>query len=370
MTTTTQPMLTLIGVTKRYGQATVALADIHLEVYAGEILCVLGPSGCGKTTLLRVIAGLEDADTGQILLKGQDLRELPVHRRHFGFMFQDFALFPHKSVAENIAFGLRMARRPAAEIQRRVAEMLDLVNLEGYGERSIFELSGGERQRVALARSLAPNPRLLMLDEPLGNLDQSLRDALMVELRSILTRVGVTALYVTHDQEEAFALADRVVVMNRGRIEQVGRPEAVYTHPASPFVARFLGFRNLIPATLEQPGNGRLRTPLGELPAPPDAAGRAAGSYTLLIRPEAARWPGQGELPGSFRLEGKLTRRSFRGSHYGIELEVAGSQGMERLHFELPAYSLSSDGGEPVLRLPDPGASIELAIHPGLMTLL
>ncbi len=202
------PLLQLDDIRKTYNGQTFALDGISLSVDAGEIVCLLGPSGCGKTTLLRIIAGLEKKDRGRILFKGRNLDDTPVHERNFGLMFQDFALFPHKSVAENVAFGLRMARWPAARAATRVNEMLALVDLPGHTQRSIFELSGGERQRVALARSLAPSPELLMLDEPLGSLDRKLREELMAELRKILKTVGQTAVYVTHDQEEAFEVAD------------------------------------------------------------------------------------------------------------------------------------------------------------------
>ncbi|MDQ3247831.1 MAG: ABC transporter ATP-binding protein, partial [Chloroflexota bacterium] len=194
-------MLTLTSIAKTYPGQTPALHGVNLSVERGEIVCLLGPSGCGKTTLLRIVAGLETADQGKVKLDGRDLAATPVYRRQFGFMFQEFALFPHQTVGENIAFGLRMLGQTGAQIEQRVAEMLTLVNLPGYARRSIFEISGGERQRVALARSLAPNPRLLLLDEPLGSLDRTLREALMIELRTILKKLGMTALYVTHDQQ-------------------------------------------------------------------------------------------------------------------------------------------------------------------------
>ena len=229
------------------------LHDLSLTADEGEIVCLLGPSGCGKSTLLRIVAGLEMPDAGQVAFDGQDLAGVPPHRRHFGLMFQDYALFPHKDVAGNVAFGLRMARLPASEISARVREMLALVGLSGTEQRRVTELSGGEQQRVALARSLAPGPRLLMFDEPLGALDRALREQLMNDLRAILKQVCVTALYVTHDQEEAFAIGDRVAIMRArpdigegGRIEQIGTPQEVYRQPGNAYVARFLGFQNLI----------------------------------------------------------------------------------------------------------------------------
>jgi ABC-type Fe3+/spermidine/putrescine transport system ATPase subunit len=231
------------------------LHDVSFEVEEGEIVCMLGPSGCGKTTLLRLIAGLEAPDTGRIAFAGGDLSTVPAHRRNFGLMFQDYALFPHKDVAANVAFGLRMQGWTPEKTAARVDEMLQLVELGGYERRRVNELSGGEQQRVALARSLAPKPRLLMFDEPLGSLDRALREQLMNSLRGILKQVGVTALYVTHDQEEAFAIADRVFIMQPGageggRIVQGGSPQEVYCRPQSAYVAGFLGFRNLLGGTV------------------------------------------------------------------------------------------------------------------------
>jgi thiamine transport system ATP-binding protein len=216
-------------------------------------VCVLGPSGCGKTTLLRAIAGLEPPSGGRVTWDGADLGGVAPHRRGFGMVFQDFALFPHRDVFGNVAFGLRMAGADRAAQRARVDEVLALVGLEGYGPRSIATLSGGEQQRVALARALAPRPRLLLLDEPLGSLDRSLRQRLVVELRELLTTAGVSAVYVTHDQEEAFALADALVVMRAGRVVQRGTPEAVWSHPRDEFVARFLGFDNVLDGRVIRP---------------------------------------------------------------------------------------------------------------------
>jgi thiamine transport system ATP-binding protein len=336
-------MLQLVTVTKSYDGKRLALAGVDLIVAEGEIVCLLGPSGCGKSTLLRIVAGLEQPDGGRLLLNGADLLGVPVHRRNFGLMFQEFALFPHRTVFENIAFGLRMAptgERPSeAQIRQRVDEMLALVNLAGYGDRSIFALSGGERQRVALARSLAPNPRLLMLDEPLGSLDRALREALMTELRAILKRVGVTALYVTHDQQEALAVADRLVVMNAGRIEDEGTPQQVYGRPANEFVARFLGFQNLLPAVMQQRAPGEVQTPIGTFrlaqPTPP-----ASSASTLLIRPQAATViGGSKDEPATASpvnvITGELLACSFRGEYYRVELRVRGEDGDHRLVFHL-----------------------------------
>jgi thiamine transport system ATP-binding protein len=218
-----------------------ALDGVDLSVHDGEIVAVLGPSGSGKSTLLRAIAGLEPLAAGTIAWHGTDLAGTPPHKRRFGLMFQDYALFPHKDVAGNVAFGLRMQGRAAPDVERRVAEVLALVDLEGFEHRSVTTLSGGEQQRVALARALAPEPRLLMLDEPLGALDRTLRERLTVDLEQLLHRLGMTSIYVTHDHAEARSIGDQLVVMRAGRVEQIGTPHDVVAHPANDFVAGFVG---------------------------------------------------------------------------------------------------------------------------------
>lgn len=301
--------------TKQFGDAP-AICNVSLSMERGQILCLLGPSGCGKTTLLRSIAGLETPDSGRVLFEGRDIGGVPPYRRNFGLMFQEFALFPHKSVGQNVAFGLKM--KQTGNIEGRVQEMLELVGLSGFAERDVSSLSGGERQRVALARSLAPNPKLLMLDEPLGALDRAMRERLMVEIRQILKRVGLTAIYVTHDQTEAFAIADRVVVMNHGRIEQDSRPETLFRRPATAFVARFLGFENLLPAA--SLGRDRYRTTLGEWPIAAENSIPAGQSVVLLVRPEAAAFTPQ---PESIELAGRVTGHTFRGRYYQVTFQSA-----------------------------------------------
>ena len=280
-------MLRLENVTVRFGargRARAAVDGVDLAVAERETVCVLGPSGSGKSTLLRVVAGLETPDTGRVLLDGRDQAGVPPHRRGVGLMFQDHQLFPQHDVAGNVAFGLRMHGVPRAEARRRVAELLELVGLPGAERRAVTALSGGEQQRVALARALAPRPRLLMLDEPLGALDRVLRERLVVELRRLFRRLGTTVLAVTHDQQEAFTLADRVVLMRDGRVVQTGTPLEVWRHPASEFVARFLGFGNLVTATVRD--GGTADTPWGPVPVP---SGTAPGRHRLLVRPGGVR---------------------------------------------------------------------------------
>lgn len=323
-----------------------AVDGVSFSLDEGQILCLLGPSGCGKTTLLRIVAGLEMPDRGRILFDGQDLFGVPPHKRDFGLMFQEFALFPHKNVGENVIFGLQT--RKDIDTAARVKKMLELVGLTGFEARDVNNLSGGERQRVALARSLAPNPRLLMLDEPLGSLDRALRERLMLEIRQILKQVGLTAIYVTHDQTEAFAVADRISVMNQGEIEQAATPEQLYHFPATPFVARFLGFTNLVEAICRP--NGQLETPWGLWPVSTDP--HAPGdTVTALIRPEAASV----ESTTGFPIEGEVVTTLFRGRFYQLMLAT----GSQQLKFELPLTQLLQPGERLTLWL-DPAAILVL----------
>ncbi|WP_170843219.1 ABC transporter ATP-binding protein [Streptomyces oceani] len=308
-------MLRLSGVTVRFGDRT-ALDAVDLTVEDHETVCLLGPSGSGKSTLLRVVAGLQPADAGRVSLSGRDQADVPTHRRGLGLMFQDHQLFPQQDVAGNIAFGLRTGVRSGggagarpgagrlskAERAERVSELLELVGLPGAQERAVGSLSGGEQQRVALARALAPTPRLLMLDEPLGQLDRGLRERLTVELRQLFRRLGTTVLAVTHDQGEAFALADRVVVMRAGRVAQTGTPREVWQRPASSFVARFLGFENIVPATVRERGAD---TPWGRVQVP---KGTPSGRCELLVRPAGVRL-----TPPEEGLKCTVTGITFRG---------------------------------------------------------
>lgn len=237
-------LLSLTNLSKSFG-STRAVIDVSLEVNQGEFFGLLGPSGCGKTTTLRMIAGLERPDSGSIEFEGKQIANLPAERRGFGMVFQNYALFPHLNVFENVAFGLRARNKSKAEMEQRVAGALDLVQLPGYGKRRVDELSGGQQQRIAIARAIAIEPALLLFDEPLSNLDVSLREQTRGELRELVTRLGLTAVYVTHDQEEAFALCDRIAVMVGGRLMQTGAPRELYERPAEISVARFLGRNNL-----------------------------------------------------------------------------------------------------------------------------
>jgi len=334
--------LSIANIYKSYS-TTRALNGISVELAEGEIVALLGPSGCGKSTLLSIIAGLEDADSGEIHWDGKSLKDIPPHQRGFGLMFQDYALFPHKNVAKNIGFGLQMAKWPDHEIQQRVANMLELVGLPGMGFRDPTPLSGGEQQRVALARSLAPRPKLLMLDEPLGSLDRALRESLLSELRIILETMNQTVLYVTHDQEEAFALADRVVVMVDGCAVQIGIPQDLYRQPASPLVARFLGLNNLFPGVVQQSQHGWvLATALGDLPY----TGTKRGPVTVLLHPDYMRMDTQ----GSATLQGQVIDHTFRGGYVRLVLAVQNL----KLTFEF-----SSQG-----KIPAPGETITISFNP------
>ena len=343
--------LEIRSLTRFFGE-TPALQDVSFDVVPGEIVAVLGPSGSGKSTLLWILAGLQQPDSGDVLWEGQSLLETPPHRRGFGLMFQDYALFPHLNVFENLAFGLRMAGWENLRIQGRVAEMLDLVGLAGFAKRDVLSLSGGEQQRIALGRALAPQPRLLLLDEPLGALDRLLRERLLLEMQVILRQTRQTALYVTHDQEEAFVLADRVVLLNQGLLEQVDTPQRLYCCPRTEFAARFLGLDNILPGVLRQDGgNWSVSTALGSWPLTPEQlTGRQptpGQTVSLLIRPEAASLEA-GDQTGE--ISGTVESCIFRGSVNRLGLRA----GEFLLSFHFPAGQ----------SLPPVGAQTRLAFDP------
>jgi thiamine transport system ATP-binding protein len=310
----------------------VAVDGVDLEVADGEIICVLGPSGSGKSTLLRAIAGLEPGAGGSVAWDGADLAGVPPHRRNFGLMFQDHALFPHRDVIGNVAFGLRMQGLPRPEVEQRARASLALVGMTGFETRRVAELSGGEQQRVALARALAAEPRLLMLDEPLGALDRELRDRLVTELRALFLRLGLSILFVTHDHDEAFALADRLVVMHAGRIEQVGTPTEVWQRPASAFVARFLGW---------------------------NVTG-AFGEGVIAVRPDAVMVVAEGTASPN-AVTGRVTTRTFRRDHFLLHVEVGTPDGADTIQVAVPLDAPRvPDIGDRITVAPDRGGVVRL----------
>lgn len=306
-------MLELIDIYKTYENQPL-LSGISFTLEAGETICLLGASGSGKSTLLRIIAGLEAPESGQVLWRGTDLASLPAHLRKFGLVFQDYALFPHLSVAENVAFGLKMQNLSRDEIKQRVTASLEKVNMSGFAQRRVTELSGGEQQRVALARTLAPRPRLLMFDEPLGALDRALRDHLLEELRGILHASEVPAIYVTHDQDEAFAIADRMVLLHDGQIAQQGKPADVFAGPASGWVARFLGLGNVIEGNWL--GDGRVETSLGVLDVDCLPSASMGEPVTVLIRPERVNLTEHGS-----GLKGRVVDVVFQKNGFHVTLD-------------------------------------------------
>lgn len=280
-----RPLVRFEGVSKRFGSVQ-AVNAVDLAIYPGELFALLGPSGCGKTTLMRMLAGFETPDTGRILLDDRDIGADPPHKRPLHMMFQSYALFPHMTVAQNVAFGLRQQRTPKAELAARVAEMVALTRLEGMERRKPDQLSGGQRQRVALARALAPHPRILLLDEPLAALDRKLREETQFELMDLQQRLGLTFMVVTHDQDEAMVLADRIAVMRDGAIVQVGRPAEIYEAPADRYVAGFVGDVNLFEGKVEAAAKGRVRIQGADGVLEVEGAAAVGESVWIAVRPE------------------------------------------------------------------------------------
>jgi iron(III) transport system ATP-binding protein len=320
--------LSIEGVEKRF-ERFIALRHLDLRVRQGEMLCLLGPSGCGKTTLLRIIAGLETQSAGRIVQNGRDISLLPPVKRDYGIVFQSYALFPNLTVRENVAYGLVNRKRPRAEIAARVAELLALVGLPDSGAKYPGQLSGGQQQRIALARALATAPRLLLLDEPLSALDALERIRLRGEIRRLQQRLGVTTIMVTHDQEEALSMADRVVVMNHGVIEQVGTPREIYERPATPFVADFVGKVNVLPAVAL--GGGRYKVGALELQCAGDDCAHAPGqAVRLYLRPEDRSV--EGALEGAAnRVRGEVVKVEFLGGSCLAEMRIDEFEGLPPL---------------------------------------
>jgi ABC-type Fe3+/spermidine/putrescine transport system ATPase subunit len=312
-------MLSLINIEKSYdGQP--LLKGVSFTIEENETVCLLGPSGSGKSTLLRIIAGLEAPESGDVLWENVSLAGIPTHKRRFGLMFQDYALFPHRNVAENIAFGLKMQNLPIEEINARVKNALQTIGMTDFAKRKVTELSGGEQQRVALARALAPNPRMLMLDEPLGALDRALREALIQELRRTLHESQIPAIYVTHDQEEAFAIADRLLLLHQGTIIQSGPPHEFFHHPRNEWVARFFGLGNLIDGIVIDQTPLLVETPLGIIHASCDDRNPVVGQHTtLLFRPSQAR---QNLTVTENRVAGKVLDQVFQGEKFQVSLFI------------------------------------------------
>jgi iron(III) transport system ATP-binding protein len=348
--------LALEGIAKKFG-AFVALSGITLQIRAGEFVCFLGPSGCGKTTLLRIIAGLERQNAGRVLMAGRDVSGLPPGHRNYGIVFQSYALFPNLTVARNVAYGLDSRRAPRDRVEARVDELLALVGLTRHRDKYPAQLSGGEQQRVALARALAPSPALLLLDEPLSALDARVRQALRQEVRALQRRLGITTVMVTHDQEEALAMADRIVVMNHGVVEQVGTPREVYTEPRSPFVARFVGQMNFIPAAAcARPGWARV----GDIEVRYDqpAAVPAGALLTLAIRPEEIL-VGEPARQADNRLDTRIRGVQFLGPFTRLALEVPGADGAQ-LECDVAATAFAGLGVQE-------GDALPLALQPGAL---
>jgi putative spermidine/putrescine transport system ATP-binding protein/spermidine/putrescine transport system ATP-binding protein len=312
----------LDGVTKRFGKTT-ALDGIALKVQRGELMTLLGPSGCGKTTLLNLIAGFLEPDKGEIVIDGQRITDLPTHRREIGIMFQSYALFPHMSVAANVGYGLKMRGLGRSEIARRVAEALALVKLEGLEDRRPRQLSGGQQQRVALARAIVIRPRVLLLDEPFSALDRNLRASMQVEIKEIQRKLGVTTIFVTHDQSEALSLSDRIAVIVEGRIRQLGKPEEIYRHPADRFVASFVGDVNVLHCHIElidrEIGTVALGSVRITVPAQALRGSSAGDVVDLFVRPEELRIVEPGE---ALAMRGTIAAQIYRGDHIDLHVDV------------------------------------------------
>ncbi|MBP1852810.1 ABC transporter ATP-binding protein [Rhizobium halophytocola] len=354
----------LCSVSKDFG-GTAVVKNLDLQIPQGEFVSVLGPSGCGKTTTLNMIAGFSAPSAGEIRIRGRNQAGVPPERRNLGLVFQNYALFPHMTVAENIGFGLRMRHCARSEIEDAVAAALSRVHLEGYSHRYPRELSGGQQQRVALARAIAPGPSLLLLDEPLSNLDLKLREAMRIELKEIQERLGMTFIYVTHDQEEAMAMSDQIVVMWQGAVAQVGPPSDIYARPQSRFVASFIGKSNIFPVAVSATRSPHVEIVLAEsgprlladMPADPKA------TRFCCMRPENIKIidPQAAAMPGDNRLQGRLVRVVTLGAYVEVLVEVAPGVVLTSLMRSTRAGALPAIDGP--LTLSIPAAEVQLLTH-------
>ena len=352
--------LVLTGVQKRFG-ATVAVEDFNLSAERGEFVSFLGPSGCGKTTTLRMIAGFEVPTAGSIVLDGTDITYRPPNRRDVGMVFQSYALFPNMSVGDNVGFGLKVRKRPTDQIRKRVQELLELVHLGDKAARYPYQLSGGQQQRVALARALAFEPQVLLLDEPLSALDAKIRVALRHEIRAIQRQLGITTVYVTHDQEEALSLSDRIVVISDGRIEQIGTPFEVYNFPSTAFVASFVGTLNVLPAAVVEPGSGRLSVGGQEIRISRPVSAGVGTTISLALRPEMVSL---GEGPeGSNIIRGTVADVSFLGSIVRMRIRIAGGVVVTLDVFNEPTLVLPHLEEAVVISFPAEGPLVMESVH-------
>ena len=350
--------LELKDIRKSFEKETDVLKGISLAIGKGEFITLLGSSGCGKTTTLRIIAGLETPDGGQVFLDGKDVTSLAPDARDINTVFQNYALFPHMNVADNIGYGLKLKKTPKEEIRRKVKKMLELVQLPGYEKRKPSELSGGQKQRVAIARALVNNPKVLLLDEPLGALDLQLRRAMQIELKRLQKKLGITFVYITHDQEEAINMSDRIAVMNEGRFEQIGSPDEIYNHPRTSYVATFVGNANILRGRAAGTENGCV---LVELPGgimPVDAAGeevKEGEEVTLAVRSENIR------LDGGCGLEAEVAEKSFAGGLLRVVLKLADGTEVTASRYGIDA---AVQPGEKVCLSFEPGDAV-LVDRPG-----
>ncbi|MBI4198943.1 MAG: ABC transporter ATP-binding protein [Chloroflexi bacterium] len=356
------PLLQFTGLVKRYGNVT-AVDGVSAAISQGELVSFVGPSGCGKTTLLRMLGGFIRPDSGRIVLEGTDITAEPPNRRATAMVFQNYALFPHMYVADNIGYALRIRRRPRAEVARRVEELLRVVRLEGLGSRRPDQLSGGQQQRVALARALSLHPKVLLLDEPLSNLDANLRIMMRAEIKRLQRELQLTVVYVTHDQEEAMTISDRIAVMRAGRIQQVGTPSEIYERPATEFIAQFVGVVNFLEGEVVasgEAGAATVRTALGPLALRKSLAPLAAGDRVrLVIRPEAIRLAPPEEIAGPNRVLGKVESAMYTGAlvRYGVD---AGGSGLT-VDLPDPRHARTYGEGDRVTLILPPDAHVLLS---------